>query len=66
MTRKHFRALAEALSEAKPVPFLTVPSDSDAASLAMWSHLVDEIADVCSETNPRFDYGAFRAAAGQR
>ncbi len=60
MTRKHFRAIAKLLKEHYPgvdaTPTYTVPA------LYSWVELVRSVADMCAETNPRFDRERFITA----
>ena len=53
MTRKHFKALAEALKESKGD---MLPED--------FTKLVANVGRACVGFNPRFDYSRFAEAAG--
>jgi hypothetical protein len=58
MTKKHFKALAEALKAAKP-------EGQGLAELKIWERTCKEIADsVCAPANPRFDRYRFLCACG--
>ncbi len=54
MTRKHFVAIAVALKELREVTHNEEASDSAARA----------IAEVCAESNSRFDMGRFLQACG--
>ncbi len=56
MTKKHFEALAAALSERRPVP---LAHDRD-----QWEVDVLGVADVCAQFNPHFDRARFLKACG--
>ena len=56
MTKKHFRALAQALNDAKPLELNSV------GYVAGWRQCIDAIANVCQETNPRSDREKFLTA----
>ena len=58
MTRKHFKALADALKEARPTPS---GYDEDRGP-EVWARCVLEIADACRPFNPNFDRARFLAA----
>lgn len=57
MTKKHFKAIAEALSKA-------MPDNNSADALATWTQCVVAITDVCASTNPHFDRERFLDACG--
>lgn len=56
MTKKHFRLLAKNFSIELGPRKLTVNER------LLWERLRDIVADVCQETNPRFDRSKFIAA----
>ena len=58
MTRKHFIALARALNDARPI----MHDGTD--YYKGWFRCVNAIADVCAQTNARFDRARFLAACG--
>ena len=59
MTRKHFEALAAALSSSKEGEFAhTFPVSAE----EMRQDIIGRIANVCAESNPRFDRDKFLAA----
>ena len=65
MTRKYFEQLADALNRACPEHYYDPSMDDDEAAQAEWSRwdrVVSEVADVCAQTNPRFDRDAFVGA----
>ena len=57
MTRKHFNAIAEEISE------IRAGLESREALDAL-DRTADAVANVCAETNPRFDKGRFLRACG--
>jgi hypothetical protein len=57
MTKKHFKALAEALKNLRP-------EDKDSAAFHMWKHSCAAVADTCRTANPRFDRARFYEACG--
>ncbi len=60
MTRKHFKALADALKEAKPLPS---GYDED-RSVEVWESCLRGVAATCRSFNPQFDRAKFYAACG--
>jgi len=55
MSRKHFKALAEALKACRP---------GASIYLDQWRNDVEAIADVCQISNPRFKRQTFKEACG--
>ena len=55
MTRKHFQALAQALHDARPLLTDKEHMPETLKAREHWAVCVDRIADVCAETNSRFD-----------
>ena len=66
MTRKHFEALAAALANIRPKPeresMWGPPVKGLGEGRNAWQNSVDLIANVCAESNPRFDRDKFLAA----
>lgn len=60
MTRKHFRALANALRLNVPDP----GSNAHEAEAALFENIVTAVARACGSANPRFSYEKFERAAG--
>ena len=56
MTKKDFEALARAFASVKPTPNTSNPAES------LWEQAVEAVADVCQESNPRFNRSRFFAA----
>lgn len=56
MSKKHFKALADVLSEHRP--------QSSPVLYAQWLQLVKAIAGVCADCNGRFDRQRFYRACG--
>ena len=62
MTKKHFEALALELKDCKPKG-----TDKQAESfIEQWRRDCLAVAQVCSQFNPRFDWGYFLEACGVR
>lgn len=57
MTRKHFKALAEAFKDVKP-------SSNWANKLIQWEMDCIAVADVCARQNSQFDRAKFLTACG--
>lgn len=68
MTRKHFEALAHALSIAKPqaedLDEWNTCEECHDARMEQWRADVHRIATACKESNPRFDLDRFARACG--
>lgn len=67
MTKRHFQALAEALGKIKPAAPDGVGPLSDVAmahrqAVREWGQAVSAVADVCADSNGRFDRRRFLAA----
>lgn len=62
MTRKHFKTIAAALADLRP----NNPTGwvSIGSALALWSDCVYRMANLCADSNPRFDRDKFLAACG--
>lgn len=58
MTRKHFKAIAEALKHQRPIDL-----ELEAAFIC-WQTCVIAMADVCSSFNGQFDRSRFYTACG--
>jgi hypothetical protein len=56
MTRKHFKAMAEAFASIKP--------NVSADGLPVWRTAVQNMADLCKKDNPNFDRLRFLDACG--
>jgi hypothetical protein len=56
MTRKHFRALANALHQAKP------GGAENSSEYWQWEQCRNAVSRACKDANSRFDYGTFYAA----
>jgi hypothetical protein len=56
MTRQHFKLIADVLKDSKPT--LGVETEQ------YWKSLVETFASALTQTNPRFNKGAFMKAAG--
>ena len=50
MTKKHFEALADALSKSRPI---------ESIALAQWDQSVRDVARVCADSNSQFDRDKF-------
>ena len=64
MTGKHFEAIAKALRDAYHLGE-TSQTDTEITFVSdrpTWERLVKSLADVCAETNPRFNRGKFISA----
>lgn len=61
MSKKHFIALARKLHEAKPEAAQVMLTQ---AEITQWRRDVKAVADVCSDSNPAFDYHRFLDACG--
>lgn len=61
MTRKHFEALARALSKTRPP---TNRLDGNREALRLWTEMVSEVASVCASTNSNFRRSTFLEACG--
>ena len=57
MTRKHFKALADALKATRPDPTFLPEWDQ-------WEFCLREVAAACQSFNPNFDRARFLAACG--
>ena len=60
LTRKHFKAIAEAISQTRVE---TYELDLDADSRVALGILTEKLALVCRAENPNFDWGRFIEAA---
>ena len=58
MSKKHFKALAEALRAEKP------PENWNPNKRIQWSLDVRAVAEVCQRMNPKFDIDRFNTACG--
>ena len=59
MTKKHFKAIAEAMSDIRPENVPVMRNDR-----AQWAVTVYRMAELCQSDNPRFDRVRFYAACG--
>lgn len=59
MSRKHFRAFAEAMHRIKP------SESASGESKYRWEQACQTIAGVCAESNPRFDWSSFIEACNE-
>ena len=57
MTRKHFIKLANTMLALRP-------NISEEIRYETWVELVNVLADMCADENPRFDYARFKEACG--
>lgn len=67
MSKKHFIQLAAALRASRPTtnkPHFADLTPCESMNLAGWRMTVRSVADVCAQTNPRFDRARFLAACG--
>lgn len=64
MTKKHFDALADALSTARPITYGYNTPSQVADALAPWEESCAAVARVCARFNPNFDRARFLAACG--
>jgi hypothetical protein len=60
MSRKHFERLAIALAFVRPGEGYTGPTTG--TEWRVWTASADAVADVCAESNPRFDRDKFLTA----
>ena len=58
MTKKYFKALADALFHEMP------KSSPESAEMQQWKDDCKAVASVCSDSNPRFDWNRFMEACG--
>lgn len=64
LTRRHFKAIADALSLVRPVPEHYMHMNSYNAAVVQWRDSVCCLADVCAADNERFDRRKFNEACG--
>lgn len=66
MTKKHFQALADALKDTHDrLTRIQASRPVDCADALMgWRQTVNDVADVCAQTNPRFNRARFLKACG--
>ncbi len=67
MTKKHFETFAAALAKIRPEPVIDCAPATAVEKMRRndrteWQISVNLIADVCAESNPRFDRERFMAA----
>lgn len=62
MTRKHFKAIAEALKATRPDSYLVDGGYTGVGR--QWIADVEAMARVCFKANPQFDGDRFREACG--
>ena len=55
MTKKHFKAIAEAMHSIKPL-------EHEEPYLDAWYEAIGKLADVCMASNPRFNINIFQKA----
>ena len=64
LTRRHFKAIAAALSLVRPVPERYAHMNSYDAAVVQWRDSVCRLADMCAAENERFDRHKFYEACG--
>ena len=64
MTRKHFRQIANALRSLRTFEAHDVEVSEIVANAVRFSSVVDALANVLANTNPRFNRNKFLAACG--
>ena len=64
MTRKHFKAIADALDASKPMHELIVIGDAYNSRLYQWRQDVLKLADTLALFNAHFDQDRFLTACG--
>lgn len=64
MTRKHFKALADALKRVKPAKSDFISEDAANQAAWTWERTVDAVAGMCREANDLFDRAKFLTACG--
>ena len=66
MTRKHFKALADALKNSHPAqsPGYVHGSPESARDCRVWAGTVENVAYACRSFNPNFDRARFLTACG--
>lgn len=60
MSKKHFKALADALAGVKPLP----NTPGSALAMTYWKDTVGSIANVCQRFNSNFNRNKFEDACG--
>lgn len=64
MTRKHFKQIADAMQSLRKIEIDDVENSATNVRVVKFSSVVDALAGVLAETNPRFDRDRFIAACG--
>jgi hypothetical protein len=64
VSRKHFKAIADALRDGKPTEANCTNSAEYRARLGTWSWTVQRVANALASFNPRFNESRFKTACG--
>jgi hypothetical protein len=64
VTKKHFKAIADAMRDGKPTQANCVSDSEYRARLGTWAWTVQRVADALASMNPRFDETRFKTACG--
>jgi len=64
MTRKHFRQIADAMQSIRKFEAHDAEMSEVVAHAVRFSSVVDALANVLADTNPRFDRDRFLTACG--
>lgn len=64
MTRKHFQQIADAMQSLRKFEVNDAELSETVAHAVRYSSVVDALAKVCAESNPKFDRNRFLEACG--